>query len=94
MSTLRVGMLVRYIGKICIRKDGSIYPSPSTGKTGVITEDLGVFDNNVGIPRHFFNTTIDSSKFAGRTLMPINPDNEAWGSYDDMIKDLSKEEYA
>jgi hypothetical protein len=91
MSNLRVGMMVRYVGTTRVQVGGKCIPSPNTGKVGTITEALGMVVGHAGGVLERWHTTIDSSSFAGKCLIPINPDNEACGSFEDMMNALNKE---
>lgn len=81
MEELRVGMMVRVKDTATCKTDFSKY----RGALGVI----------VGPDKHkswYWNLDIaDDARFSPDVLIPINPDNEAWGSWEDMMNILTPE---
>jgi RNA 3'-terminal phosphate cyclase len=87
---LHVGLVVRCEADFVEYKDGTTAKSQHCGKIGTITEHVGkrmchgkVYD--------FWRVDIaPSEKFADQCLVPINPDDEACGTFEEMMDNLKE----
>lgn len=82
MPKLEVGMMVRVIDSAVAERGLEHY----CGLIGTITRpsryESDAWNLDTAEPNIFFKSVC---------LVPINPDNEAWGSFSDMMQDLTKE---
>jgi hypothetical protein len=86
---LRAGMMVRYVGSGKSLVGMEDRPDLH-GCEGRITASR--FNKQITIMQQVY--TVDfypDGEFIGKNLIPINPDNEAFGSWEDMMNSLTTE---
>ena len=85
-------MHVRFIGTV--QYSGSTkLPKKPKHFNGIISEYLGTYAaRSTGESQDWWGLKgLPGDRYAGRALVPINPDNEAWGSFNEMINEFNKE---
>ena len=92
---MRIGQMVRYVGSKTFVGDRLV---SSTNKhfISVITEFDSEYKNpETGKMENWWCLKDDdNSVYAESSLVPINPDNEAWGDFEEMMSDLRTGETA